>query len=63
MKTPGSESLFYKVAGLRLDNLFKKETLTEAFSRELYEIFKDFFLIEWLNLSKSLGPFFSHNYK
>lgn len=46
MKTPGSESLFYKVAGLRLDNLFKKETLTEAFSRELYEIFKDFFLIE-----------------
>ena len=46
MKTPGSESLFYKVAGLRLDNLFKKETLAEVFSRELCEIFKAFFLIE-----------------
>ena len=47
-KTPVPENFFNKVAGLRLCNFTKKESLAQVFSREFCEISKKTFFTEHL---------------
>ena len=45
-KTPALESLFNKLAGLKVFNFIKKRLQTQVFSCKYYEIFKNSFFIE-----------------
>ena len=62
---PVLESLFDKVAGLRSCNFIKKRLLTQVFSCEICEIFKNIYFEEHLRMTASkdsthlgIGPLF-----
>ena len=54
-KTPALESLFNKLAGLKVFNFIKKRLQTQVFSCKYYDIFKNSFFIEHLRKTRKKG--------